>query len=187
MSTTHPEAPTLAQEAAPAEGLAAELLARRRKRLPKTTVALVGIAVATVAFIGGIEIQKHFGKGATSSSGIPSFARNFAGGNFPGASGTSSSNSGTAPPSFGGTSSGGISGFGGGATSGTVTLIKGSTLYVTTASGNTVQINTSAASRVTKSVSGTVKSIHPGDTVTVIGSQGKTGSVTARQITIGGN
>jgi hypothetical protein len=185
VSTTHPEAPTLVHEPSAADSLAAELLARRRKRLPRATLALVGVAVAAVAFIGGVEIQKHLGTTSSSSSGIPSLARGLGNGNFP-ASSASNANGGGAP-SFGGSSSSGFPGFGGGATSGTVTLIKGSTLYVTTASGNTVQVNTSTNSRVTKSVSGSVKSIHPGDSVTVVGSQSKTGAVTARQITIGGN
>ena len=66
-----------------------------------------------------------------------------------------------------------------------MTLIKGSTLYVTD-SGPTVLVHTSPASRVTKSVSGTVQTIHPGDTVTVTGTQAKNGSYTAAAIAIGG-
>lgn len=173
MSTAHPEAPTIVQEPT-ADGLAAELLARRRKRMPALTLALVILVAAAVAFIGGVEAQKHWAKSSTSSSGIPSsIASNFAGRGFPAATG--------------GSGSGGFPSFAGGnTTAGTVTLIKGSTLYVTSSSGNTVLVKTSASSRVAKSVSGSFKTIHPGDSVTIVGSQNKDGSVTARQVTIGG-
>jgi hypothetical protein len=175
MSTIHSEAPTIIQEPA-ADGLVAELLARRRKRLPALTLALVVLVAAAAAFIGGVEVQKHFGKSSATSSGIPSsIAAAFAGGSFPGAA-SGGSGAGSFPGGFGG----------GNATTGTVTLVKGSTLYVTNAAGNTVLVETSARSRVTKSVSGSVKTIHPGDSVTVVGSQNKDGSVTARQVTIGG-
>ncbi|MGZ3440691.1 MAG: hypothetical protein ACXVDD_14310, partial [Polyangia bacterium] len=150
------------------DGLVGELLARRRKRLPRLTLALIVLVGAAVAFIGGAEVQKHFGTSSSTSNGIPSsFARAFAGGSPP---------SGASFPGFGG----------GNSTTGTVTLIKGATLYVTNAAGNTVLVKTSAQSRVTKSVPGSVKTIHPGDSVTVTGSQNKDGSVTARQVTVGG-
>ena len=67
-----------------------------------------------------------------------------------------------------------------------MTLIKGSSLYVTDATGNTVLVHTSPASRVSRTVSGTVQTIHPGDTVTVTGVQAKNGSYTAAAITIAG-
>jgi hypothetical protein len=175
MSTAHHEAPTLIQESTAPDGLAGELLARRRKRLPLLTLALIVLAAAAAAFLGGIEAQKHWGKSSTSSSGLPAAAAAaFASRGFP--SGTSSPAGAGAFPGFGGAN----------ATTGTVTLIKGATLYVTNAAGNTVLVKTSARSRVSKSVSGSVKTIHPGDSVTVTGSQNKDGSISARQVTIGG-
>lgn len=175
MSTAHSEAPTMIQQPTAPDGLAGELLARRRKRLPMLTLALIVLAAAAAAFIGGIEANKHWGKSSTSSSGIPSsVAAAFAGRGFPGAT---SSRAGA----------GGFPGFGGAnATTGTVTLIKGTTIYVTNTAGNTVLVKTSARSQVSKSVSGSVKTIHPGDSVTVTGSQNKDGSISARQVTIGG-
>ena len=67
-----------------------------------------------------------------------------------------------------------------------MTLIKGTTLYVTDTSGNTVKVTTSAASTVTKTVATNVKSIRPGQTVVVRGTQQKNGNITAESITIGG-
>ena len=146
------------------------ILTRRKRRLPILTAILVLAAAAGGAFIGGAEIQKHYGTAASSSSGTggaPSAsalaARFRAAGGFPGGAGA-----------------GPI----GGGTSGTVTLIKGLTLYVTDTSGNTVAVRTTNGSRVTKTVSGSVQTIHPGDTVTVTGKQAKNGSYTASAITI---
>jgi hypothetical protein len=156
------------------EGLATELLARRRKKLPALTAALaLAVAIAAGA-IGGVEAQKHWGASSAAAGPAAGFAARFGArpgggaGGFPGA--------------------GGFAGAGGAGTgtSGTVTLIKGSTLYVTDASGNTVLVNTSASSAVQKTVSGTIKTVHPGDSVTVTGSQNKDGSYSAQKITIGG-
>jgi hypothetical protein len=176
MSTAHSEASTKIQQPRSPDGLAGELLARRRKRMPMLTLALIVLAAAAAAFIGGIEAQKHWGKSSTSSSGIPSsLAAAFSSGGFPGGA-SNRSGAGGFPGGFGGAN----------ATTGTVTLIKGTTIYVTNAAGNTVLVKTSARSRVSKSVAGSVKTIHPGDSVTVTGSQNKDGSISARQVTIGG-
>jgi hypothetical protein len=168
MTATHSEGATLH------DGLAAELVKRRRKRLPALTAALALAAAIAAGAILGVEVQKHWGSSAsaTSTRGFPS--------GFPGASGGSASRSGF--PSGAGF---GAAGFAAGGTSGTVTLIKGSTLYVTDTSGNTVLVHTSATSRVSKTVAGTVKSVHPGDSVTVVGTKNKNGSYSARQVTIG--
>jgi hypothetical protein len=172
MTTTavHSDAPTMVNE-----GLAAELLARRRKKLPALTAVLALVVAIALGVIGGVEAQKHWGASTTAATGRPAGFAGFAGrggGGFPGG--------------FGGGAAG-AAGAPGGGTSGTVTLIKGSTLYVTDASGNTVLVNTTAASTVKKTVSGTIKSVHPGDSVTVTGTQNANGSYSATGITIGGS
>jgi hypothetical protein len=167
MTTTavHPDTPTAARE-----GIAAELLARRRKKLPAITAALALAVAVAAGVVGGVEVQKHWG--ASTASATPARAAGFAG--------------------FAGRGGGGAAGgFGGGAagatgTTGTVTLIKGSTLYVTDASGNTVLVHTTAGSAVQKTVTATIKTVHPGDSVTVTGTRASDGSYSARQITIGG-
>jgi len=169
MSTTavHSDTPPAAHE-----GLASELLARRRKKLPALTAALALAVAVAGGLVGGVEAQKHWGASSSpSATGRPAGFAGFGGraggrpGGFPGGAGAA----------------------GGGATSGTVTLIKGSTLYVTDASGNTVLVHTTAGSTVDKTVSGTIKSVHPGDSVTVTGTQSADGSYSARGITIGGS
>jgi hypothetical protein len=170
MTTTavQPDAPTQKHE-----GLAAELLARRRKKLPAVTAALALAVAVAGGLVGGVEAQKHWGASSpAAATGRPGGFAGFAGRAGGGAGGF---------PGFGGAGGGG-----GGATTGTVTLIKGSTLYVTDASGNTVLVHTTAQSSVKKTVAGTTKTIHPGDSVTVTGTQNKDGSYSAQAITIGG-
>jgi hypothetical protein len=173
MTTTavHSDAPTAVNE-----GLAAELLARRRKKLPALTAVLALVVAIALGLIGGVEAQKHWGASTTAATGRPAGFAGFAGRGAGGAGGF--------PGGFGGGA--GAAGATGGGTSGTVTLIKGSTLYVTDATGNTVLVNTTAASTVKKTVSGTIKSVHPGDSVTITGTQNANGSYSATGITIGG-
>jgi hypothetical protein len=157
----------------------AEILARRKRRLPILTAILVLAVAAGGAFIAGAEVQKHYGKSTSAGTGgaptLSALASRFRAGGGAGTGG------GTGRAGF----FGGAGGAGGG-TTGTVTLIKGSTLYVTNSSGTTVLVHTSPASRVTKSVTGSVQTIHPGDTVTVTGAQAANGSYTAAAISIGG-
>jgi hypothetical protein len=175
MTATHPELPA---DARPDDELVTEILARRRRRTPLLTLALVVLVAAGGAFVGGIEAQKHWGHASASTGAgggardLPAFAARVG----------SSSRAGGRFPSFGGSFGGR-----GSITRGTVKLIKGSTLYVTDDSGNTVLVRTSPASTVTKTVTGTVQTVLPGDTVTVTGTPGKNGSVTARSISIGGS
>ena len=165
--TAPPEAPTSADNE-----LLTQILSRRRRRLPLLTKALGALLVVALAFVVGAEVQKHFGKTASASTGgtaaTAAFARARAAGGL---------------PTFGGAGRGGFGSAPSG-TTGTVTLIKGSTLYVTDSSGTTSLVKTSAASRVTKTVTSSVKNIRPGSVVTVVGPQAKDGSYTATSISV---
>jgi hypothetical protein len=164
MSTLDTDLPVPADE--PDDDVALELEAlalRRRRKMPRVTLALAVAVVGAGAFIGGAEAQKHLGSSASS-----------------GANGNAAGN---LAARFG---KAGQATFGGAGTAGTVTAIKGSTLYVTDASGNTVKVRTSAATQVTKTVTGKVKDIRPGDTLVVRGSKGRNGVIAADSISLGG-
>jgi hypothetical protein len=156
--------------------LLTQILARRKRRLPRLTLALAALLVVALTFVVGAEVQKHYGKttAATGAGGAAAaFARaRGAGGGFAGG--------------FGGAGGAGGGGFGAAASgpTGTVTLIKGTTLYVTDSSGTTSLVKTSAASSVTKTVTSSVKNIKPGSVVTVVGTQAKDGSYTATSISV---
>jgi hypothetical protein len=168
MTTTASELTSSAEDE-----LVTEILARRRHRAPRLTVALVLAVVAAAAFVGGAEAQKHLGSSSSSSGGGAAARAAFAS-RFGGSGGLR----------FGG--NGGSVFPGGGAVSGTVTLIKGSNLYVTDSSGNTVVVHAGTA-RVTQTSTSSLRSIRPGDSVTVVGTQGSGGSYTARSIALTNN
>jgi hypothetical protein len=152
--------------------LLTQILARRRRRLPLMTMGLAALLVVALAFVVGAEVQKHYGKTAsTGATAAAAFGR-AAGAR---AAGGGAAFRGGAAGGFGATASG---------TSGTVTLIKGSTLYVTNSSGTTSLVKTSASSLVTKTVTSSVKNIRPGSVVTVVGPQAKDGSYTATSISV---
>jgi hypothetical protein len=171
---------TTADTALPTDDYDTELLPLpRRRRLPFITALLALGLVAAIAFIGGVEIQKHYGATATgaaagAAAGRAGFAARFAG-------------AGGAPAGgFGGAGAGGV-GSGpaaGGSSTGIVTAIKGSTLYVTDLTGNTLKVKAGSA-KVQRTVSGSVKTLHPGDTITLQGPKQKDGSYRATTITLG--
>jgi hypothetical protein len=163
--TAPPDVPTSADNE-----LLTQILARRRRRFPLLTKALGALLAVALAFVVGAEVQKHFGNTASASTGgtaAAAFGRARAAGGR---------------PAFGGAAGSFVPGTSG--ISGTVTLIKGSTLYVTDSSGTTSLVKTSASSLVTKTVTSSVKNIKPGSVVTVSGPQANDGSYTATSISV---
>ena len=161
-----------------------ELPRRPRGRLlAPLPIALLCVLLTACGFIGGVLVEKgQAGSGAAGGSGLAGrFAalRSAAGTPAAGAGAT-----GAAARSALGTGAGGG---GGGATIGQVAFVQGSTLYVTDSSGNTVKVKTSAASTVTKTVSGSVHAIRPGEQVVVSGTTASNGTVTAESIRVGGS
>jgi hypothetical protein len=63
-----------------------------------------------------------------------------------------------------------------------VTDIIGSTLYVTTASGNLVAVTVGTNATVDRNAKSSLAALQPGDTVTVQGTKAKDGSVTASSV-----
>jgi hypothetical protein len=168
----------------PAPPPASDLLPpQRRKGVPRIT-AILGIGLlAAAAFLGGIEAQKQWG--GTSTSGRGAFAGRFA--NATG--GTGAANDGTATGTNGATGAPGAGGGffgrrGGGFTVGTVKMVQGSTLYVTTTDGNTVKVSVPTSTTITKSVTEKVSGIKVGDTVTAIGATSN-GIVKATSVRVG--
>lgn len=161
----------------------AELPRRPRRRLlTPLPLSLLAVLLAALGFIGGVLVEK--GQGAPSSSASASAS---AGGQssalsarFRAARGTG----GLAAGAAGGAAASARGGFTR-PTVGTLAYLQGSTLYVTTAEGDTVKVTTSAATGVSKDAKSSVSAIHPGETVTITGSSGPTGAVSAESITVG--
>ena len=163
-----------------------ELPRRPRRRLFGPIPAiLLAILLLAGGFLAGVEVQKNEGGSSTSASGLAGLAALRAGKSSTG-SGTGTRGSGSGFAGFSG--AGGFAGAGGlaggGITTGEVSYLSGNTLYVTTGEGNTVKVSAPAGTKVSKTVSTDVKSIHPGDTVLIRGSQSGNGKVTASSISI---
>ncbi len=143
-----------------ADDLAEQLAQRAPRRLAtRGTVVLAALVLLVAGFVAGAQVQKHWGKGAT-----PAATNRL--GNFPG---------------FGGGQNSG--GQNTSATTGTVKLVDGTTVYLQTADGNTVIVKTNANTSVRLSQAGSVKDLKAGATVSVDGQTGSDGTVTATAIT----
>jgi hypothetical protein len=137
--------------------------ARRKKLSWITAVLALGLAGA-MGFVGGVRVQKSQTKTTTTATSGRRGA------------GAAAATAGT------GAAAGAA---GAGRTIGTVKLIDGTNLYVTDSSGNVVKVATTGAS-FTKTDSGSVTDVHPGDTVVVTGATGSDGTVNARSVVLGG-
>ena len=138
--------------------------ARRRKLSWVTAVLALG-AAAAIGFAIGVRVQKS--QVTTTAASAAAGRRGAA------ATGAAAAN----PP--------GGAAAAAGRTIGTVKLIDGTNLYITDTSGNVVKVSTTGAS-FTKTVSGAVTDVHPGDTVVVTGPAGSDGTVNARSVVLGG-
>jgi hypothetical protein len=124
-----------------------------------------------LGFLGGVQVQKHWGKSGSQTTNP------FGNTGFPalGASGF---------PALGANPGGGsTSGAAGGATTGTVKLVDGGTIYVQTADGRTVTVKTTSGTSVRVSQAGSLKDLSAGVTVSVDGNTSSDGTVTATTIT----
>jgi len=150
---------------------------RRRQHLGLLSLLLCGALVAAGAFFGGVLVEKHSVK---STTGTASLAAAFAAARG-GTTATTGAGGRTATTGGAGAGAGGFGG-GGGATVGSVTLIDGPNIYVTTTSGEVVKVATGPQSTFSITSTGTLRSVKPGDTVAVTGPANSEGTVTATAV-----
>ncbi len=161
-------------------------LPAHRRRLGTLTAVLVLLLVAGLGVYGGVRLQKSRGGSSnTSASSIASaLASRF---------GAARGSGGAATRGAGASGTGGFGGFGGGggglggATTGTVKLVDGNTIYLSQTDGSIVKVTTTpSGTTVTKTVPSSVSAIQPGETLVVQGSTGSDGTVTATRVTDAG-
>ena len=165
-----------------------ELLSRRPRRrlLAPIPLALIAVLLIACGFLAGVEVQKAqtsstSGAGAGLASRLAAF----------GAGSPNAASAGRAGAAAGSGSTGAASAFpgagrlGGAVTTGEVSYVRGNTIYVANSQGNTVKVSTTAGSKVTKTVATHTNSIHPGDTVVVLGTQNKNGAISASSVSVG--
>ncbi|HUJ33895.1 MAG TPA: hypothetical protein VLW51_01710 [Solirubrobacteraceae bacterium] len=144
---------------------------RQRRRWGRPAVVLLAVLTAAVGFYAGVRVEKGQVSSSTSTGGLSltSAART-------GASGSGAS------------SRGGFAGLGalGGNTSiGTISTVKGKTIHITETSG-TVKVTPSSATKITKSLGVSKKSLHPGDSVVIQGATSSTGTISATSVSDSG-
>lgn len=152
----------------------------RRRFLNRWTATLIALIVGAGGFYAGVRIEKGQVSGSSAATGLslPS--------GFPGAgtSTRSGSSSGTRSASGGLPAIGALGG--GNSSFGTISSVDANTIYLQDASGNTIKVKLSSATKITKSVSVSHKSLRPGDTVVVQGLKNSKGSVSATSVSDSG-
>jgi hypothetical protein len=144
----------------------------RRRFFNRKTAVLGAVVACAAGFLAGIEIEKSQVSDTASAATVPA-----------GNAGSAATGS---RPGFG-LSGGGAGGGGGGAASfGTVSSVNGNTIYVMQASGNTVKVTLSSATKITKSQSASKSSLHPGDALVIQGATGKNGTLAATSVSDSG-
>jgi hypothetical protein len=156
-----------------------------RRWTSRTTMVLAALVLLVAGFVGGAQVQKHWGTAANASgrptafpSGNP-FAGGAGGGRFGGGGAGGGAGAGTGA----GAGAARTGQAGGNATTGTVKLIDGDTVYITTSDGQTVIVKTTGSTAVNVAQAGTLKDLAPGASVTIQGQTGSDGSVNATSIT----
>lgn len=134
---------------------------RKGIRMSVPSVVLFAALVALGGIWGGAALQRSHGSSSGTSAAASSFASLLRG--------------------RGATGGGGLAGAGG-ATTGTVTEVSGSTLYVTNSSGDLVKVTVAPSVSVNRNAKSSLASLQVGDTVVVEGTKASDGSVTATSV-----
>ena len=150
-----------------------------RRRVPALTKLLFVAIIGTLAFAGGVLVQKQHDAALTSASRTPDFASLFAGGGVP------------TGPSAGGTGTGATAGgsTAGGSTGavpvliGTVESVSGSDLTVKDLGGTSHVVHATATTTLSVVSADWSGSLKAGATVSVQGTKAADGSVTATVVT----
>jgi hypothetical protein len=188
-----------------ADDLNDQLAARAPRRYyTRATAVLAALVLLAAGFFAGAQVQKNYGT-STNASGRTAGgsnlagaggAGNFGGGGFAGRQGGPNGGTGTGGATGGttggtgtggtGTGSGagtGAAAGGGNVTTGTVKLVDGTTVYIQTSDGTVVTVKTNGSTSVQVAQSGALSDLTPGAQVTVEGSAGSDGTVTATKVT----
>jgi hypothetical protein len=147
----------------------------------RTTLVVGGLVLIVGGFLGGIQVQKHYGKSSTPSAASnlaalrSQFARGGEGGGAAGGRGGFPTGAGT--PTGSATSAAA-------AQTGKITLVDGSTIYVTLPDGTVLTVTTNSRTKVSVAATSKVGALKKGQTVTITGgTPDSTGKLTATSVT----
>lgn len=158
----------------------------RRRFLSWWTVLLCALVTCAAGFYAGVRIEKGQltgssagGSGRTSLAALASRFRSATG--AAGGAGAGASRTG-----FGAGGAPGGAGGGAGGSFGTISSVRGNAFYMTDATGNTVKVRLSSATKVTKSLGVKRAALHPGDTVIIRGITNSSGTLVAASVSDSG-
>jgi hypothetical protein len=161
------------------------LLAARapRAHLPWVTAVLSAAVLLAIGYVAGGYHYRNSGSGGSASAFTAARAGRTGGaeggfGGFGGAGRTGETGTGA-----GGTGAAGGLGGAGGATIGTVKLVDGNNVYLTTTAGATVKVTLGKGAKVTVTKAGALTDLAPGTSVVVVGTTAADGTVTATTVT----
>jgi hypothetical protein len=149
------------------------------------TTLLAAIVLGGACFYGGVRVEKSKVPTA-STSAAAGFAERTSAFTAAGRGAGGRSGAAGAPAGFAG-GFGGAAGGAGGATSGTIATIDGDSLDVTETGGNTVKVDLSDATTLSKTSTVAKSKLYPGDTVSISGTTGSSGTIKATSVTDSGN
>lgn len=187
------EWPTLAGESALACGLLDDLAfdqsddewavaaSGRGIRLRPPVIALFAVILIAAGFWGGAFVQKGHGSSGSSEAAASLAARFGAGGARGGGAGAGGAGAATG---FGAGATG-TTGLGAATTqgtTGTISVVDGSTLYVLTSTGSLAKVTLNSSTSVTRNAKAQPDELRPGDTVVVQGAAAKNGTVSATSV-----
>ena len=136
-------------------------------RLAIPVAALAALVLVAAGFWGGAELQKNHSGTSSSLAGVTARFRSAAGAGATGATGASR---------FGGLSASTA------AAAGTITVVDGDTLYVSSSTGSGVKVTLTKSTTITRNADAAAADLRPGDTVSVQGATGSSGVVTATSV-----
>ena len=163
-----PSAPDISGQLKPARGGGG---------IPKVTLGLIGAVLLAGGFVGGIAVGKHNSSSSSSSGSNTAATGNRTRGGYGGYGGFGQNGGAT-----GGTGGTGVRG---GAVTGTVSAVSGTTITITESTGKSVTVDTSPQTTVTIGKTGTVADLTAGSQVTVLGTPDSSGTITARSVVSG--
>lgn len=163
----------------------------RRQYFNKWTAGLVAVITCAAGFYAGVRVEKGQSSGSSTSGagGLAALAAAVRGAGGSGASGAAGGSAGAAGGGGAARGAGGFAGgglaaaLGGGSASfGTITTVKGDSLYVTGPTGNVVKVQLASSTKIAKSLGVKRSSLHPGDTVVIRGLTNSKGTMVATSV-----
>jgi hypothetical protein len=149
----------------------------RRRFFNRKSAALAAVITCAGGFYAGISVEK--GQLASTASAATTSAAGAR-------TGTAAGGAAGGAAGFAGRFGGGAAGGTGNASFGTISSAAGNTLYLTDPTGNTVKVTLSSSTKLTKSVSVSKSSLHPGDSVVVQGVKNSGGTLVATSVSDSG-